>query len=119
MYDRMFQVDDVDGTRWDTALTLLRDGTPVVVQDIALQPEKDAFQVSVVSRWVSPNEHAAMSEIQRARSLLDHLLGTDPRFAEVVDDRPLQIELVDDYGMGATTICFLDESGTLRWTPNQ
>jgi hypothetical protein len=116
MYERMFQVDEPKGQRWAAALELLKDGTPVVIKGIAMQPGEDEFHVSVVSRWQKPNEHAAREQIDRARSLLDDLLSSDSRFTAVLGGRPLKIELVDDYGMGATTICSVDDDGTLRWS---
>jgi hypothetical protein len=56
-----------------------------------------------------------LEQVHEAQAQINELLSTDDAFAALVGDRPIRFELIDDYGMGAATICRVDEAGALRW----
>lgn len=115
MYERLFTVEEPEGERWDLALELLREGTSVRFRDLVLERREHELHVSVISRYHEPTEAAARAQIDAARQTLDALVSASPGFAAVVGSRTLSFELVNDYGMGAVRLCYVDARGEVQW----
>ncbi len=123
-----YTVDEIPSIRWELALSLLRDGGPLVVvrRELPL-----GFQRHV--GWpnadglihVSAFTHSAPSELTEdavrrdgvaAVGLLQDLVAADPRLAQMLDTYGKCVEYVYDYGNGAVRIGVVGDDGSIALT---
>ena len=112
-----FSVDEPRGQRWKLGLERLTAGDPVVVRGVRLWlDEPGVVRVEVASAWSDARrltEDVARGELVRAKGKVEDLLR-DAAVNEVVGDRALRYELVNDYDTGTTLICTLT-GDQLEW----
>jgi hypothetical protein len=112
-----FRVDEPRGQRWALALEQLATGDPVVIRGVSLWLDQPGVvRVEAASAWSDPSqvtEEVARRELARAQANVEELLG-DPAFKQLVADRELRYELVNDYETGSILLCTL-RNGGLDW----
>lgn len=119
----VLSVDEPGGRRWDIALELLAEGTPVVCKGLRLhlqhvEPGHSLLTVTVESRWHdSVTAERAESQLRHAETALAELLAGDSSFASIVEGAEREYELIDTYGMGAVLLARLDRSGFRLYLP--
>lgn len=123
------EVDRLSGPRWSAALAALRDGHLIGVRNFHLgldwegprKPGPDSklvVEIPIPTWWkgtMPPEGHAQLSEaIANAGDLIKEL-EVNTEFRSLLEPREVQIELVRDYGTGATSAGRVREDGTVEW----
>jgi hypothetical protein len=115
------RVDVVDGPNWQAALELLRDGHVIVYQGVGLEladysePGRvtlgplTRLTARVATQWELGNltKSRALADLSRGQAIVQALIADSSDVRQLVDDRGLRYELVDDYDTGAILIATL------------
>ena len=118
-------VDSCEGPRWRTALEVLKEGGYVVFKGVGLtlrddgargKPQLGTLRARVQSGWQAQNlsEARALEDLSRGAAIVDDLIARSPEIREVVEQRGMLYELLDDYGTGAVLIATMSE-GRIDW----
>lgn len=122
------RVDVVDGPNWRAALELLRDGHVIVYQGVGLEladysePGRvtlgplTPLTARIATQWKLGNltKSRALADLSRGQAIVQALIADSSDVRQLVDDRGLRYELVDDYDTGAILLATLT-SGLVEW----
>jgi hypothetical protein len=122
------RVDVVDGPNWRPALELLRDGHVIVYQGVGLQladfSEPGRVTVGpltpltarIATQWELGNltKSRALTDLTTGQAIVQALIADSSDVRELVEDRGLRYELIDDYDTGAILLATLS-SGVIEW----
>ncbi len=111
------EITEPHGSRFEVALERLRDGHAFTFRGVGFWLAPDgSLKVRVQSSWRLENAtgQTALSDLDRAKNLLDALIKESPSFASLVKERARRFILIDDYGMGAVELC-RSVDGELIW----
>jgi hypothetical protein len=109
-----FEVDEVEGGRFELALERLRSGHSFELKGITFRFDRDGTLVcEVCSSWgiehVTPA--TASADLERCRSVLRHLLFASGSFSSSVLGHRVRYDLIEDFETG--TILLYSELGEL------
>ena len=112
------RVTELAGSRFSTALELMREGRMLEFEDtsFALDKDRKIIEISVVTQWQTSNlsETRALGEIERAVGVFEYLIKNSDPFKLTIEGFEPRYSLIDDYGMGCIELCHLDK-GKLIW----
>jgi hypothetical protein len=122
------RIDVVDGPNWQAALELLRDGHVIVYQGIGLEltdvsePSRvtlgplTPLTARIATQWELGNltKSRALADLSRGQAIVQALISDSSDIRQLVDDRGLRYELVDDYDTGAILLATLT-AGVIEW----
>jgi hypothetical protein len=119
------RIDVVDGPNWQAALELLRDGHVIVYQGVGLEltdvsePSRvtlNPLTARIATQWELGNltKSRALADLSRGQAIVQALIADNSYIRQLVDDRGLRYELVDDYDTGAILLATLT-SGVIEW----
>ena len=114
----VFAVGEPAGQRWELALDLLRRGEPFSIgQTTFRRVNPETIEVAVASEWWDAGtltDKYAREALGRAKEGVEELLASDPGFGAAIGDSTIDYVLVDDYDIGAITLCRL-VGDDLKW----
>jgi hypothetical protein len=99
-----FEVDDIEGARFDLALERLRSGHTFEFEGITFRFEEgDTLVCEVCSSWASEyvTSATASADLERCRSVLRYLLDASDSFSSSVVGHRVRYDLIEDYGTGS------------------
>ena len=122
------RVDVVDGPNWRAALELLRDGHVIVHRGVGLQladfsgPGRVTVDpltpvtARIATQWELGNltKSRALADLSTGQAIVQALIADSSDLRELVEDRGLRYELIDDYDTGAILLATLS-SGVVEW----
>ena len=122
------RVDVVDGPNWRTAIELLKDGHVIVYQGVGLQladfSEPGRVTVGpltpltarIATQWELGRltKSRALADLTAGQAIVQALIADSSDIGELVADRGLRYELIDDYDTGAILLATLS-SGVIEW----
>ena len=111
------EISEPHGSRFELALERLQDGHAFTFRGVGFWLAPDgSLEVRAPSSWRIENitEQTALSDLERAKNLLDVLIEESSSFASLVNGLARRFVLIDDYGMGAVELCRL-VNGALIW----
>lgn len=102
----VFRVSETGDQRWSAAIARLSEGGPIAFDDIGfLLVPPDCVIVSPSWQYERPpTKQEAEAAFSRGEACLNLLAESDVLFAQLVRGRRVEMELLDDYGMGAMLV---------------
>jgi hypothetical protein len=103
-----FNVDAVEGPRFELAIELLTSGRAFEFHDVTFRTDDGGALLCIVdSSWGvgDTTPETATKDLEEGRVALEYLLEAAPAFASAVRGRPVRYELIEDYGNGSVLIC--------------
>lgn len=98
---RDLHLDELDGQRWELALDQWREGQTVVLRGVGITVRPDDVRAAIDTTWKTQiDETKVRADAARARGVVDQAVAV-PAFAEIVGNRDVVIEVIDDPGMGS------------------
>ena len=111
------EVSEINTQRFDVALELLREGSPMTFDGVSFWIAPDGvLHVSVDSSWHISNitEQTALSDLDRAKNVLAYLIRESPAFASIVEGHAQEFHFGCDAGKSGVELARL-VNGKLIW----
>jgi hypothetical protein len=111
------EVTELNSQRFEVALELLREGSSITFQGVSFWIAADgSLHVNIDSRWQIENitEQTALKDLERAKSVLAHLVRESPAFANIVEGSQQHFHFGCDAGKSAVELARLID-GKLVW----
>ena len=111
------EVSEINTQRFDVALVLLREGSPLTFDGVSFWISPDGvLHLSVDSSWHISNitEQTALSDLERAKNVLAYLICESSAFAGIVSGLPQEFHFGYDAGKSGVELARLVD-GKLVW----
>ena len=111
------EVTELNSQRFEVALELRRDGSSFAFEGVSFWiAADDSLHVNIDSSWQFENitEQSALNDLERAKSVLAHIVRESPGFANIVDGRQQHFHLGYDAGKSGVELARLID-GKLVW----
>jgi hypothetical protein len=111
------QITNLLGERFNLALDRFQKGDHLVFENASyVLKNSDSILCKYQSSWIPENvdSEKAEKDFKSAKQTFDFLKKESKKFGELVDNRDLEIILIDDYGMGVIELANF-RNGEFDW----